>query len=77
MINDYFLKFINSLVSLLPSDPFISGINSFGSAFSPYISIINYFIPVGQMVDILTLWIVAVGTWYLWRALASWFHLVG
>ena len=76
LLNDFLNGIISALVAVLPQDPVISIIESFSSAFSSYIGYINYFIPFGKMCDVLALWIVSVGLWYLYRALASWLHLV-
>lgn len=76
ILNDFLNGIISALVSVLPQDPFISSIEGFNSAFGQYIGYINYFIPFGKMCDILALWIVSVGLWYAYRALASWLHLV-
>ena len=76
LLNDFLNGIISTLVAVLPQDPFISTIEGFNTAFSQYIGYINYFIPFGMMSDILAVWIVSVGLWYLYRALASWLHLV-
>lgn len=76
ILNDFLSGIISVLVSVLPQDPFIDSINSLSSNLGEYIGYLNYFIPIGKMCDILGLWIVAVGGWYVYRALASWLHLV-
>ena len=68
---------IKSLVSVLPADPFISHINDFAEKFGIYLSYVNYFVPFYLMVKVLIAWIACVSVWYLWRALASYLHMVG
>lgn len=76
LLNDFLSGIISILVSVLPQDPFISSIDSLSVNLGEYIGYLNYFIPIGKICDILALWIVAVGAWYVYRALASWLHLV-
>ena len=68
---------INSLVSVLPADPFIESINGFAENFGSYLSTVNYFVPFYLMAKVLIAWIACVTVWYLWRALASYLHLIG
>lgn len=76
-MDGFLTSLINSLISVLPSDPFIDSINSFANSFGEYLGYVNFFVPFGRMVQILAVWIVAVGVFYVWRALASYLHLIG
>jgi len=63
------------LLSLLPSDPFISHINSM--EISPYVGFINWVIPVGTCLTIGASWLLAITIFYAWSMLLRWAKVVG
>lgn len=50
------------LIGLLPTDPFIEGINSIGTM--PYIAELNWFIPISRIVAVLAAWATAIGLFF-------------
>lgn len=76
-LGSFFSGIFEAIISVLPGDPFISYINEFSSFMSPYLANINYFLPFSLCIKVLIAWLTAVTLWYLYRAIASWLHLVG
>ncbi len=68
-------NFLKNVVSLFPLSPFRSFIESLETL--PYLGWVNWFFPVGQCLSILTAWLVAIGTFYLWSIIARWVKLIG
>lgn len=68
-------NFLSTVVSLFPLSPFRGFIQSLQTL--PYLGWLNWFFPVGQCLTILTAWLVAIGTFYLWSVVARWVKLIG
>lgn len=68
-------KFLNVVIGLFPLSPFRDFISSLESL--PYLGWLNWFFPVGQCLAILSAWLLAVGTFYLWSIIARWVKLIG
>ena len=81
---DLFFEFVNScienisefiiyVVSLLPSSPF----KDFDfSPISPFLSGLNWLIPVGKIVGMLKLWLGAVGLYYIYSIVLRWIKAI-
>lgn len=67
-------KFLNLVTSLFPHSPFRDFIESFEGL--PFLGYLNWFIPVGKMIEIGTAWLVAVGLYYLYSVIARWIKLI-
>lgn len=67
-------SFLDGLLSLLPLSPFRDAIASLGSL--PYLGYLNWFIPIGTMVQIGTAWLIAIGMFYLYSVIARWVKLI-
>ena len=65
-------EFLQTILPLSPFRPYIDKINLTG-----YMGYINYFIPVGIMVDILGAWITCMGLFYLYSIIMRWAKIVG
>lgn len=50
------------LIAILPVSPFVSVIDSLEAI--PYLSYVNWFIPVGRIITTLTAWAAAIGVYY-------------
>lgn len=61
------------VVGVLPDSPFQMLANS---PIKPYLGYINYFVPVDFIVNALSLWLVAVGGYYLWSIILRWIKAV-
>lgn len=75
VLGDFFNGLIQSIIALLPTDPFteiLANVPSFGS----WINYFNWFVPVGLILDVLLIWITAISIWYVWQAVARWLNLI-
>lgn len=68
-------EFGSVLIQLLPRSPFADWIDSF--QVEQFVGILNWFVPVGQMVSVFSLWLVAVGLFYLYSILMRWIKMIG
>ena len=66
--------FLNGLLLLFPRSPFRSFIVSLEQL--PFLGYLNWFVPVGKMVEIGTAWLVAIGMYYLYSVIARWVKLI-
>lgn len=55
---------VNSVISLLPQSPFL---NVSSGVIDDWLGYVNYFVPVGQIMAVFTLWLSAITMWYLYR----------
>ncbi|MCM1305418.1 MAG: hypothetical protein NC306_15135 [Butyrivibrio sp.] len=65
---------LDGLLSLFPGSPFAPFIDELGEM--PYLGYINWFIPIGAMLDIGAAWLTAVTVYYLYSVLARWIKLI-
>lgn len=65
------------VVSVLPSDPFISYIDSLNSSISTYIGWLNWFVPFDLFIKIFIAWLGSISLFYIWMTLARWVKLIG
>lgn len=73
-IGNFFQTCFNGILSILPDSPFvmldkIPGIDKI-------LAYVNYFIPFNFAVATLTLWLVAIGLYYLWQLLLRWIKAI-
>lgn len=67
-ILDFFYGLVWDSIDLLPDSPFQAGIMMLeASPFADVMGYINYFLPIGMMLNILTVYLVAVSAWYIVR----------
>lgn len=66
-----------SAINLLPSSP-VSGVVSAlsGSSAALWLSYVNWFIPVGTILGILSAWLFAVAAYYVYQILLRWIKVV-
>ena len=73
-MNEIVDALLEGVVGLLPTSPFTSFIEALGSV--PYISYINWFIPVGTFVEIGLAWLTSVATFYILMVLLRWIRAI-
>lgn len=56
---------ISLLASILPNFSIADTVSGAMAALSPYLSAVNYFIPISQMASIALAWVTAVLLWYV------------
>lgn len=83
-MGNFFIDLINFIVkciggilsvifSILPPSPFTIISNTPLKEYLPYI---NYFVPVNEIVNILQLWLVAVGGYYIYQVALRWIKAI-
>ena len=63
-------NFLSMLQNVLPLSPFSKYIDEIAQL--PYLSYLNWFIPVGEFVAIGTLWLGAISIFYLYQIILRW-----
>lgn len=66
---------VDNLSLFLPVSPFRPFINQLESI--PWIGIVNYFVPIGTMLDIMFAWVSALGLYYVYALILRWVKVVG
>lgn len=69
-----FESFAGSLQSVLPTSPFSRYLNMFSDL--PYMSWLNWFIPVGAIVDVGIAWLSAIALFYVYSAVLRWLKAI-
>jgi hypothetical protein len=73
-IIDFFAALAEWLILLLPTSPFAHIENVLLE--NNYLSTLNWLVPFGPFVAILQVYLVAVGTWYIYKILLRWIKLI-
>ena len=68
-------KFANMILSVLPHSPIQRYLASFADL--PYLSWLNWFIPVAEILTICETWLVAIGLFYLYQIILRWVKAIG
>lgn len=71
MLVEFLRSALSGLVSLLPQDPFVDVFSGFG-ALSQGLGWLNWFVPVGALLGIMSVWLVAIAGYYVYKALLHW-----
>lgn len=66
---------LNAILALFPNDPFQAYILT-NSTLTKYLGYVNYFVPVADMLVILSAWCTAIATYYLHQIVARWIKLI-
>ena len=74
-LSDVFGGFTSALIQLFPRSPFKAWLQAAHNI--PALSVLNYFLPISQMIAIMQLWLVAVALFYLYSVIARWVKLIG
>lgn len=67
--------FIQKLITLLPLSPFRSFLDRLDV--SGYLGLLNYFIPVAEIIAVLQAWVTAITLYYVYSVIARWVRLIG
>lgn len=73
-LSDIFNTFAHLLVQVLPTSPFQQYIQSFIPP--DWLGILNWFIPVGQILGIFSAWLGAVALFYLYSIILRWVRAI-
>lgn len=67
-------KLLQPVLSLFPLSPFKPVIDELGSL--PFLSYINWFLPIGDFITMGTLWLTAIAAYYAWSIIARWVKIL-
>ena len=67
-------QFGSWVMGLLPTSPFVAFIDAIGN--SPWLSALNYFVPIGTFISIGEAWLVAIGVFYLYSIVLRWIRAI-
>lgn len=74
-IDNLFNKFGGWLESVLPTSPFHQFITQIED--TQALHVLNWFIPVGQILNVLSAWLIAIGLFYLYSIILRWIKAIG
>lgn len=74
-LSSVFDGLIQRVLQVLPTSPLREFIDAMGDI--PYLSYLNWFFPVSEVIAILSLWVTAIGLFYLWSVLLRWLRVIG
>ena len=74
-INNLITNFGKAVLQVLPVSPFRGFIDSF--AVPEYVGWLNWFFPVSQCLQILTVWLAAIALFYLYSIIMRWIKMIG
>lgn len=74
--SELFDKFGEWLITVLPTSPFQGFLGNFREAFTPYLSTLNWFVPIGDFLAIFTVWLSAVALFYLYSIIMRWVKML-
>lgn len=73
-LNKVWSTFKAALISVLPTSPFQGFISYLSSV--PYLGYINWFIPMGTIINITVTWTTAIGLYYLYSVAMRWIKVI-
>lgn len=66
---------LDYILDLLPDSPFLGIVSTIQNL--PYLGYLNWFFPVGDILQILVVWLGAVGTFYVLMFILRWVKWIG
>lgn len=73
-LNDFLSGIITTILKLLPADPFKSVILALPKM--EWLGWLNWFVPVSQILAVLTAWTTVIALFYVYQAIARWLKLI-
>lgn len=67
-------QFLSWVLGLLPTSPFTAFIDTIANI--PFLSALNYFIPISTFIAIGQAWLVAIGLFYLYSIILRWIRAI-
>lgn len=74
-LSNVFDGLIQRVLQVLPTSPLRAWIDSMGDI--PYLSYLNWFFPVSEVISVLALWVAAIALFYLWSVVLRWLRVIG
>lgn len=72
---DIMSEFGNTIVDFLPVSPVARYIDTFSNL--PYLSWLNWFVPVASIITIGETWLVCIGLFYMYSIILRWIKAIG
>lgn len=69
-----FSGLVPRIMQVLPRSPFMAFRNLASEI--PYLSYINWFVPVSEMIAVIEAWLAAIALYYLYSVVARWIKLI-
>lgn len=67
-------RFLDWVCNLLPTSPFVAYIDALETM--PYLSYLNWFVPVSSFIAIGEAWLVSVGLFYMYSIILRWIRAI-
>lgn len=74
ILSTMWANFKQMVISVLPLSPFTDWIAYLQNV--PYLGYINWFIPMKSIVTVTSVWVTAIGTYYIYSAILRWLNMV-
>lgn len=74
ILQNIFKPFVEFLKSVLPLSPFRQFLSRFASI--PHLDWLNWFVPVREILAVMSAWLVAVGLFYLYSVIMRWIKVI-
>ena len=74
MFNEIINAFAAAVIKVLPLSPFQQYIKEFANL--PYLGYLNWFLPIGSFIKIGMVWLVAIGTFYIYSIVLRWIKAI-
>ena len=71
-----FSSIVNPIIDILPDSPFTFIALPSDPDYANWISIVNWFFPVGVYLSMLEIWCSAIVVWYVYQAILRWAKVV-
>ena len=75
ILNSIWNSFGDKIANILPTSPFTPIVEWVRGL--PYLSFVNWFVPVGEMLQLLGVWLSAIAVYYLAMVVLRWLKVVG
>lgn len=76
-LTDALVSFALRIIELFPESPLQPLIVSLqNSSVVQYLGYVNYFIPIGQMLGILSVWLTAIAAYYVYQIVMRWLKVI-
>lgn len=73
-MSELFGGFAESLMEVLPTSPFAPFIEEFSNL--PYLSWLNWFVPIGAAIRVLEVWLAAITVFYIYSIILRWIKAI-
>ena len=75
MLDTVFTSLLESLKAVLPLSPFKEFLSTFAGI--PALGYLNWFFPVRECLGIMSVWLTAVGLFYMYSIVMRWIKVIG